>query len=126
MLIVEDSRASVATVIDELERGEFEVRHAQVETAEELRAALASDDWNVVLANYSMPRFSPPEALKVLRAAGRELPFIILSDISGEETAVAAIRAGAHDFLVKRRLDDPGPRRRERARRRGPDDPAVV
>ena len=104
VLIVEDSRASVATVIDELERGGFEVSHAQVETAEELRAALASDDWNVVLANYSMPRISPPEALKVLRAAGRELPFIILSDISGEETAVAAIRAGAHDFLVKSRL----------------------
>ena len=53
-----------------------------------------SDDWKLVLANYSMPRFSPPEALKVLRAAAancRSSSFLIFS---GEETAVAAIRAG--------------------------------
>jgi two-component system cell cycle sensor histidine kinase/response regulator CckA len=105
VLVVEDSRASVTTILDELKRGGYDVRHAQVETADEMRAALDHDDWNLVLANYSMARFSAPEALKVLRATGRDLPFIIISDISGEETAVAAIKAGAHDFLVKGRLD---------------------
>ena len=70
-----------------------------------MRTALERDDWNVVLANYSMPRFSASEALKVLRASGRDLPFIIISDTPGEETAVAAIKAGAHDFLTKGRLD---------------------
>jgi two-component system, cell cycle sensor histidine kinase and response regulator CckA len=105
VLIIEDSRAGLAAILDELERGGYDTRHTQVETAEEMRAALDRDDWNVVLANYSMPRFSAPEALKVLRASGRDLPFIIISDTAGEETAVAAIKAGAHDFLTKGRFD---------------------
>ena len=105
VLVVEDSRASVAAILDELGRGDYEVHHAQVETADEMRAALDRDDWELVLANYSMARFSAPEALKLVRSIGRDLPFIIISDIPGEETAVAAIRAGADDFLLKRRLD---------------------
>jgi two-component system, cell cycle sensor histidine kinase and response regulator CckA len=105
VLIVEDSRAGVTAILDELERGGYDTRHAQVETAEDMRTALDRYDWNVVLANYSMPRFSASEALKVLRASGRDLPFIIISDTPGEETAVAAIKAGAHDFLTKGRLD---------------------
>ncbi len=109
VLIVEDSRASVTAVIDELAAGGYEVQHAEAETAEELRAALAREEWHLVLANYSMARFSAPEALKVLRATGHDLPFIILSDIPGEETAVAAIKAGAHDFLVKSRLSHLAP-----------------
>jgi two-component system, cell cycle sensor histidine kinase and response regulator CckA len=104
VLIVEDSRPTVAAILDELERGGYEVQHEQVETADGLRAALDREGWNVVLANYSMARFSAPEALNVLRATGRDLPFIMISDIVGEETAVAAIKAGAHDFLVKGRL----------------------
>jgi len=103
--MIEDSRAGVTAILDELGRGGYEVRHAQVETADEMRAALNREDWDVVLANHSMARFSAPEALKVLHTTGRDLPFIVISDISGEETAVAAIKAGAHDFLVTGRLD---------------------
>src|SRR5262245_49959896 len=105
VLIVEDSKAGVTAILDELASGGYDARHAQVETADEMRAALEQDDWDLVLANYSMARFSAPEALKVLQASGRDLPFIIISDISGEETAVAAINAGAHDFLVAGRLE---------------------
>jgi signal transduction histidine kinase len=109
VLIVEDSKASISAILDELERGGYDqVQHTQVETADEMRAALDREDWHLVLANYSMARFSAPEALKLLHATGRELPFIILSDIAGEETAVAAIKAGATDFLVKGRLDHLG------------------
>jgi len=108
-LIVEDSRQGVAAILDELERGGFDVRCAQVETAEELKAALDREGWDVVLANYSMARFSAPEALKVLRAAGRDVPFIIISDFPGEETAVASVKAGADDFLVKGRLNQLAP-----------------
>ena len=105
VLIVEDSRAGVAAVLDELERGGYEVRHAQVETAEDMRAALERDDWNVVLANYSMPRFSAPEALKVLRASGRELPFIIISDISRRRDRRCRHQGRRARLSLKGRLD---------------------
>jgi signal transduction histidine kinase len=105
VLIVEDSKAGVTAILDELARGGYEALHTQVETADEMRAAIQREAWDVVLANYSMARFSAPEALKVLHASGHDLPFIIISDISGEETAVAAIKAGAHDFLVAGRLE---------------------
>jgi PAS domain S-box-containing protein len=69
-----------------------------------MREALAKETWDVVLSDYSMPRFSAPGALEVLKESGVDLPFIIVSGTIGEETAVAALKAGAHDFLLKSQL----------------------
>jgi PAS domain S-box-containing protein len=60
--------------------------------------------WDVILADYAMPGFSGLAALNILRESGRDIPFIIVSGTIGEETAVEALKAGAHDFLVKDRL----------------------
>jgi two-component system cell cycle sensor histidine kinase/response regulator CckA len=104
VLIVEDSRLDAELLLDELARGGYDVSYERVETAEDMRGALGRLAWDIVLSDYSMPTFSAPEALNLLQTMERDLPFIIISGTIGEETAVAALKAGAHDFLVKGRL----------------------
>jgi signal transduction histidine kinase len=103
VLLVEDSLSDAELLLHELARG-YDVTHQRVETAASMRSALAADTWDVVLSDYSMPAFTAPEALAVLRQTDADLPFIIVSGTIGEETAVASLKAGACDFLVKGRL----------------------
>ena len=103
VLIVEDSERDAELLAIEVRRGGYEVSYLRVFTEETMRRALDAD-WDVVLSDYSMPRFSGVAALRVLRESGRDLPFIIVSGTIGEETAVHALKEGAHDFLLKDRL----------------------
>jgi len=101
ILIVEDSEDDAQLLLRELKRGGYEVESERVETAETMQAALAGKTWDLVLSDFSMPQFSAPQALAILQASGLDLPFIIVSGTIGEDTAVAALKAGAHDFLIK-------------------------
>jgi signal transduction histidine kinase len=100
-LVVEDSDRDAALLVRELRRGGYDLSFERVETAAAMHAALDSQSWDVVLSDYSMPRFSAPEALALVRGRNLDLPFIIISGTIGEETAVTSLRAGAHDFLIK-------------------------
>jgi len=104
VLIVEDSDDDATMLLEELRRGGFEVVHRRVQTAEAMRAALMEQPWDVIMSDYSMPTFTGPGALAVLKETGIDTPLIIASGTIGEETAVEALRAGAADFLVKDRL----------------------
>jgi two-component system cell cycle sensor histidine kinase/response regulator CckA len=104
VLLVEDSKDDADLLLHELTRGGYDVVAERVETADAMRAALQRGSWNVVLSDYSMPTFSAPEALRVLQESKQDLPFIIVSGTIGEEAAVAALKAGASDFLVKGKL----------------------
>jgi signal transduction histidine kinase len=100
-LLVEDRRDDAELVIMELRRGGYEVVHERVETAAALTAALNRDGWDIVLSDFSMPRFSGPAALALVRGMGLDIPFIIISGTVGEEAAVAAMRSGANDYVFK-------------------------
>jgi two-component system cell cycle sensor histidine kinase/response regulator CckA len=104
VVVIEDSDDDTALLLRELQRGGYELTWARVETAEGLRATLAQGEWDVVLSDYSLPRFNAPEALKIVKEGGYDLPFIILSGTIDETNAVTALKAGAHDFLTKGRL----------------------
>ncbi|MCL4294640.1 MAG: PAS domain S-box protein [Anaerolineae bacterium] len=104
VLIVEDSEDDTLLLLRELRRGGYDPTYERVETAEAMRAALAGQSWEIVIADYSLPHFSAPAALALLQASGLDLPFIIVSGTVGEETAVAAMKAGAHDYLMKGQL----------------------
>jgi signal transduction histidine kinase len=104
VLIVEDSETDVALTIRALRQGGFDPAFERVETEEDMRAALGAGTWEVIISDYSMPRFSAPAAFMVLRESGLDIPFIIVSGTVGEETAVAAMKLGVHDYLVKGQL----------------------
>ena len=103
-LIVEDSARDAELLVREIERSGYAVTYERVETAQAMEAALIRSDWDVVLSDYDLPRFSGPAAFALLRASGLDLPFIIISGTIGEEIAVSSLKAGAHDFLVKGHL----------------------
>lgn len=101
VLFVEDSEDDVALVVRELERGGYDAVVERVETREAMGAALDRGRWDVVIADFYLPRFTGPAALALLQERGLDLPFIIVSGSVGEDTAVAAMKAGAHDYLMK-------------------------
>jgi len=103
-LIVEDSEDDMLLLHAELQRGGYQVASARVETEEQMVAALKGQGWDIVIADYSMPRFSGLRALEVMKDSGCDLPFIIVSGNIGEDTAVEAMKAGARDYLIKGKL----------------------
>jgi two-component system, cell cycle sensor histidine kinase and response regulator CckA len=103
ILIVEDSEDDLLLLLRELRRGGYTPQYARVETAAEMQAAIDQQPWDIVIADYTLPQFSAPEALELLQQQ-QDIPFIIVSGTIGEEAAVAAMRAGAHDYLLKDNL----------------------
>jgi two-component system cell cycle sensor histidine kinase/response regulator CckA len=101
VLLVEDSENDAELLLRELGQAGYDVSSERVETARAMRAALDGQKWDLVIADYSMPRFSAPEALALLKKVGLDLPFIIVSGTVGEEIAVESMKAGAHDYLSK-------------------------
>jgi PAS domain S-box-containing protein len=104
VLLVEDNEDDAYFLLRELQRGGYTVSCERVDTAEAMRAALAQQSWEVVVADYVMPHFSGLAALTELQASGQDLPFIVVSGTIGEDIAVAAMKAGAHDYLMKGKL----------------------
>jgi PAS domain S-box-containing protein len=104
VLIVEDSEEDAILLARELSRGGFDPSFRRVETAEEMRAALEKADWDVILSDHAMPRLDSLGALGVLKESGEDVPFIIVSGSIGEEKAVAAMKAGAADYIMKDNL----------------------
>jgi len=104
VLIVEDSEDDVRLLARELKRGGYEVIHEQVDTAPAMQAALDRQVWDVVIGDFSMPKFSGVEALALVRERGLDVPYICVSGTITEEVAVAAMKAGANDWVTKGQL----------------------
>jgi len=104
VLIVEDSEEDVDLIVLELKRGGYAPEFRRVDTAEGLLHALGEKTWDLVLSDFSMPQFSVSEALALLQQQEADLPFVIVSATLGEEAAVEAMKAGAHDYVLKHRL----------------------
>jgi PAS domain S-box-containing protein len=104
VLHVEDSNRDVALLTRYLIRAGYELISERVETAQGMKAALKASEWDVILCDYAMPQFNALLALEVLRETELDLPFIIISGTIGETVAVEAMRAGAHDYLMKDNL----------------------
>jgi len=101
ILLIEDSEDDARLILREIQRGGYEVESERVETADAMRAALRRKPWHMIICDFSLPRFSAPRALDLLKESGLDLPFIIVSGTIGEESAVNALKSGAHDFIIK-------------------------
>jgi two-component system, cell cycle sensor histidine kinase and response regulator CckA len=104
VLLVEDSPDDATLLLLELRRGGFDVTSSRVDTAEATAAALPQADWDLVIADFSMPGFSGVEALDLVRAHHADVPFMFVSGTMGEELAVRAMKLGASDYFVKGNL----------------------
>lgn len=106
VLLIEDNEDDAFLLSRHLERAGYRPTVIRVETAEHMRQALSGDsaEWDIVLADFNLPTFSAPAALRLLNRLGRDIPFIIMSGEISEETAVEAMRAGAHDYVSKQNL----------------------
>jgi two-component system cell cycle sensor histidine kinase/response regulator CckA len=104
VLHIEDDEQDVALMARHLSRAGYDPTTRRVETAESMKAALESEEWDLVLSDYSMPNFHALAALQVLQATGLDTPFIIISGTVGEAAAVEVMRAGAHGYLNKDNL----------------------
>ncbi len=104
LLIIEDSDDDAALVVRELKRSGYEVAFKRVDTPEMLKSAIAGQDWDLAISDFSMPQFSGTDALKLVRSMGCEAPFIFVSGTMGEDTAVAALKEGAQDYIIKTHL----------------------
>ncbi len=101
ILIVEDSEADAELLLRELKRGGYEPQSERVETHTELDAALNQQPWDLIVSDNAMPHFNGLQALKLTQEKGLDIPFILVSGSIGEDVAVAAMKAGAHDYLMK-------------------------
>jgi len=126
VLMVEDSDEDTELVIQELRRGEYDVSFERVDTPQALSAALENKAWDVVICAFSLANFPGGDALRLLREKNLDTPFIYISGTIGEETAIAALKQGAHDYVMKGSLKrllpaiqrelEAAERRREKAR----------
>ncbi len=104
VLIVEDSENDALLLELELQRAGYQTRCHRVESFEGLNAALDQESWDVIVADYVLPHFNGVAALALVKEKGLDLPFIIVSGHITDQTAVAAMKAGAHDYLMKDNL----------------------
>jgi signal transduction histidine kinase len=104
MILVEDSDDDALLLLRALRAGGFEVDHRRVCDREDLQAALGEGSWDLVISDYTLPTFDAPAALSMVRAHAPDLPFIVVSGTVGEDLTVAAIKAGAQDYLMKDKL----------------------
>ena len=104
LIMVEDIEDDCLLTLADLRRRGYKISYQRVETREALAALLTQGEWDAILSDYSLPTFDAPSALCVLQASGIDLPFIIVSGTITEESAVTALRAGAHDFITKGNL----------------------
>jgi PAS domain S-box-containing protein/putative nucleotidyltransferase with HDIG domain len=104
VLIVEDVKGDAQLIVRLLTRADYSITFELVETAAQMRAALEKQAWEIVISDYSLPEFDGHAALMLLRETGLDIPFIVVSGMMGEETAVDMMKAGAHDYVMKGNL----------------------
>src|SRR5438105_2737636 len=104
VLIVASTEEDADGLLQELRKGGYDPTYERVETRTEMAASLARQSWELVISDHSLPRFNATMVLTLLKKTGHDIPCIIVSGTLGEEHAVAALKMGAHDYLLKGNL----------------------
>ena len=104
VLIAEDSEDDALLILRELRRGGYIPEARRVDSPAEMQDALANQEWDLIIADHNMPSFDSQEALALAKEHDHNVPFILVSGSIGEEVAVAAMKSGAHDYVMKNNL----------------------
>jgi diguanylate cyclase (GGDEF)-like protein len=103
-LLVEDSEDDALLIARVLRRGGYAAKCHRVDDAQALARALRDEHWDIVITDHRLPQLDSQSVLSMVQESGLDLPFIIVSASIGEELAVEAMRAGAHDYVMKSNL----------------------
>jgi len=101
VLMVEDSEDDACLLCAELTNAGKELIYQRVDCDHDMEVALEESDWDIIIADHSMPSFSSIDALDVLKRSGKDIPFIIYSNVISEQMVVSAMSHGAHDYIFK-------------------------
>ena len=104
LLLVEDSESDAGLVLREFTRAGLQVEHQRVQSATTMRASLADRTWDAIICDFAMPGFGAGAALEELQHSGQDIPFILVSGTIPDQAAVALMRHGAHDYILKDNL----------------------
>jgi cyclic di-GMP phosphodiesterase len=103
VLLIEDSAEDEQLLSRELGKW-FKVVLQRAETEAAMQLALDAETWDVIVCDYSLPGFSPYKALEMLKTSKKDIPFIVISGVIDDSTAITILLAGAHDFIDKAKL----------------------
>jgi PAS domain S-box-containing protein len=104
VLMVEDREDDALLLLRLLRRAGYDLTFERVDTAEATEAALDRQTWDIIIADYTLPEFNGLGALALMKERGLDLPYVVVSGSIGEDIAVAAMKAGAHDYIMKNNL----------------------
>ena len=105
ILLVEDSENDALLIADALRRGGFAVSWTRVDSAAELRAALARPPWQAILSDWKLPGFSAGDAFAICREAAPGVPFVIVSGFADDRSMAHAASQGMRLWVSKDRLE---------------------
>lgn len=105
LLVIEDSDDDAVLLAACFRDAGYHLKIGRAWSADSLNEALDGGVWDGVISDHNMPQFNAVSALGMLQQRSLDIPFIIVSGVIDEETAVAAMRAGASDYMSKERLD---------------------
>lgn len=105
LLFIEDSENDVLLLLQRFRNAGYAPIYRQVASEVDMRNALEQERWDLILCDHNLPGFSAQAALHLTQELALDLPFIIVSGVMQEDDAIAAMRAGAHDYLSKNKLD---------------------
>jgi PAS domain S-box-containing protein len=105
VLLIEDNITDALLNLRALTQGGLDVQHERVDTSAEIQRALENKVWDFILCDFHLPQCDGLAALAIYKESRLDIPFIIVSGQIGEEQAVKAIKAGAHEYVMKDQLE---------------------
>jgi len=104
LLLVEDSEDDAMLLARELDRGGYQAEVHRVDDQQDLAKALNNGQWDLVITDHNLPGFSSAHAMRMVKDVNLDIPVIIVSGSIGEDVAVAAMKTGAQDYIMKNNL----------------------
>jgi len=104
VLSLEDSVRDFEIISEQLIDAGYQLNISRVEKEEDFESAIRGEPYDVILADFKLPRFDAFGALRLRNAICPDVPFICVSGSIGEETAIDLIRLGAVDYVLKDRM----------------------
>ncbi len=104
LLIIEDSEDDAELLVRKVTKSGYKIKYTRVESEKEMKSALQQEVWDLIISDYSLPNFTGLSAINLINQLKIDIPFIIVSGAIGEDIAVEAMKAGAHDYIMKDNL----------------------